>query len=266
MNNYVQTFSGFQIPPGHIIKFLCVDTGQNGIFSFGITYLQNDKIKNFFQSIDASEYATDSFELDVDLYDSKVLSIDCVITGQRNVNVNRRVNVFLVNSQGRGAETYVGLITQQDVSQFHPLAWPFNGNVNNFTPYGVPTSRLMVVDGNTATFTVPGNWIFRLGGLSIRLITDATVADRTPYVKITENAIAIFESADPAKQLASKNVKYSYARHAKDTENSLINTANYGIPDFVVHGGTTFEFIVDNFQAGDSIPGGNIYGEYIYNG
>jgi hypothetical protein len=242
------------------------DTGQNGIFVIGCTYLQNDKIKNYHLEVDASEYANSYFDVDIDLYDSKVLSLTCYVRGQRDHNHNRRVNVYLVNQQGRGAATIVGMLAQQAITRYMPLNWPWNANVDTITPYGVPISLELTPSGNTVSFNVPSGWIFRFCSMRARLVTDATVADRYPMFYFDDGTIRAYESADLHKIVASNNIRLNYARGTADSQDTWRDRYNYPVPDIVAHEGSNFSIDIDNFQAGDSLAYAAIMGEYMYKG
>jgi hypothetical protein len=163
------------------------------------------------------------------------------------------VVVELVRGQA-GAMQPLGVILQGYVTDTSGLAWPGASALSSAAGPGVIRSIAGADPAAGAEFseTVPTNARWRLLGVDVALVTDATAANRTQRLIIDDGATIVAEITPAVAQTATLTWRYSYARNVQrgvDPGGTLINAP---LPDAWLMGGYRVRSATTNLQAGDN--------------
>ena len=135
------------------------------------------------------------------------------------------------------------------------LAWPLGQAIDRLPGGG----KVMTVAGSNpaagvqASVTVPANQIWKVNGVRVTLVTDATAATRWPHIQITDGTTVLYETIPPDGQTASLTREW-YFNNVGAERNSGDATVRTGhIPaDLILPAGYVVKTAFDQFQAGDN--------------
>lgn len=169
----------------------------------------------------------------------------------------RRGQCFIVVDIVRGQTNAVaplGIVLQGYAKDTTGLAWPGSPLIDSPDGPGVILS-LAGADpaaGAEMSETVPTNARWRLLGVDIPLVTDATVANREVVLTIDDGANIVAEIASGTSHVASTTRRYSFARNVQRGAGATALTVNAPIPDAILMGGYRVRTVTTNLQAADN--------------
>jgi hypothetical protein len=160
--------------------------------------------------------------------------------------------VDLVRGQ-TGAVQPLGTVLKGYATDTSGLAWP--GGVNDDPTEGRGCIRR--VEGSNpaagAEFleTVPTNARWRLLGVKVDLVTDATAANRELVLTLDDGANVLAEIPAGVNHTASQNRTYSFFIGAQRGAGATALVVNNALPDAMLMGGYRIQSETRNLQAGD---------------
>jgi hypothetical protein len=163
------------------------------------------------------------------------------------------VVVEIVRGQ-TGAFQTLGAILEGYVTDTTPLVWP--GTLCQSSADGPGVIRSIAgsdpAAGAEFSETVPTNARWRLLGVDVPLVTDATAANREAVLTIDDGAAVVAEIAAGTAQAASLTRRYSFARGVQRGGPAASTIINAPIPDAMLMGGYRVRSVTTNLQAGDN--------------
>ena len=265
-SNFSQSVSFIDIPAGYRIAIQLLEFGQTGYIEiFGLFDIDGRKVP-VFNRYDCSSFTTTNDVAYIDMDSCKLISLGVRCSVNTNAFLAKHVVIYLAKWQGRGAFNPVGILLSQDVSPSNPISFPVPTQKQHPSIFGTPAVIEGVVDFKIIEFTIPNNWLFHINGLTFKMITDATVDNRLPYVDITSNSVIVNYSAFLIAVVASSACTFSLSRashHIYDSTN-LIQISR--ISDYYLCSGDIVTVRTPNFQLGDEYQDYYLSGEYIHTG
>lgn len=133
------------------------------------------------------------------------------------------------------------------------LAWP--GTPLDDSPNAAGVVRAVVgsqpIAGAEMIEVVPTNARWRLFGVNVALVTDATAANREVVLTIDDGANILAEIPNGTNQVASTTRRYSFARNVQRASGATVLTHNNPVPDAILMGGYRIRTVTANIQATD---------------
>jgi len=157
--------------------------------------------------------------------------------------------------RGTGANAFASrVLVSNFVSTSVVIGWPEGPNQASVQNAGQVTASLggNPGAGNEINIQVPAGVRWLLQSFNTQLTTSATVANRTPHIRITDAAGNLFwDCAASAAQAASLTVQYSACGGVQPTFND--NSAIFPVPDvMMLLQGWRIRTLTTNLQAGDT--------------
>jgi len=163
------------------------------------------------------------------------------------------VIVDLVRGQ-TGGVTPLGVLLQGYAKDTTGLAWP--GMLHSDSADGPGCIRSITgtdpAAGVEVSETVPANARWRLLGVDVALVTDATVANREVVLVLDDGVLPLAEIASGTAQAASLTRRYSFAVGVQRGAGAVSTIINAPIPDGFLMGGHRIRTQTTGIVAGDN--------------
>lgn len=118
--------------------------------------------------------------------------------------------------------------------------------------------------GAQFVFTLPGDRIYRLRGVSALLTTSAAVGNRLPGITLDDQASVVAGAASNAVTAASLAVRYLWNPLGVNSATSAAGgIVTNGLPDIVVPGGYRLRSVCSAFDAADAWSSINVHVETL---
>lgn len=264
--NFNQSVSFIDIPAGFRIWIHLRDFGQVGEVSVYALFDINGRKVPTFNSYNLADFSGTNDTVYIDMDDCKLISLGITCSSSCSAHHAKHAIVYLAKWQGRGAMTPVGTLISQDISPSNPISFPVPTQKQHPTIYGTPAVIDGVVDFKIIEFTIPNNWLFHITSVTFKLVTDATVVNRVPYLDITQDGVITGTFAGGGSVLASSAWTFTYGRNGVISVATLNNLLQSYIPDQFLVAGDVVTVRTPTMVVGDEYQDFYMAGEYIHTG
>jgi hypothetical protein len=260
------SYNGIVLNAGFRIGIELYDYGDNGVIECSGMLLVENQTVSYSEIIPINTLTGDPEIIFLDIANCTVLSLNIRLSMSADLAHNYRSSIFIAKQQGRGGYVLTGSLGSLDMYRGNQFNYPFPDHKQHATIWGIPKRYdFEDVDG-VMTFKVPENYLIKPIYFHAKIVTDATVIDRIPFLYLVDSG-TIIGSFGIVAAIPANRTRYYFLYPGARTQDYQVTGEHTSLcmSDYFDNK-FEFEMRLVNVQAGDAFTEQSLYAYSIFIG